>query len=652
MRRIHLMIIACVFLFSPIGIAEEKLPEKSTPVTKEKSLFKSIRTNQFSKIVDLRRKRNQSWQKIISSQSPRSLKVRKPSTREKLKIKNVINFLVTELSQAKTIKEWINKSPKTLKLFRRKNFSQFSTQKIPDFAYSETQILLFENGKDKAPSLFRAFTTDKGVEFFFNRMNVTVQKGESLEAWYKRVSSNETTAQWLDWFFPRAYAGPNLEWSHAIGSAQMAMGDDNWLTYDFSDPNGVYGARLFGHADDAKDFYNLRCQGSRAVFDARLGERTFNVQAMDSHYQDIPGEQLIFNHADLQPFSVIHNLQGPNGDSGPINLRSQALRNQNVGFQEFLPELSGLLQGQPLQTQFPESENFMGFNPDTYSDHLSQNAMAYQACVAMSNNGVNACSEHEAPGDFLDCVSSDVLGAKLPGGLRVAGTLPWGMSRTSGINLKAELAGILNTGQINVPTSRFYPNVGPSNGYNTEVTPWNANHPGNGRANLITRLSTNLRDNEVEQAFQLCLNSIHDGIQRTSECETYVQSLPEEEREQGSRALQGLELSIQNQYAGLQPQNSQFIGDLRSRLEEAGQGRPQDDSCAKRFNDEEQQNLLNHLAEIERAGFQNRNLSNDLDHAIATADIGRACCSNMRCQMYLNGTLPQEEIDRISPNAQ
>ena len=72
----------------------------------------------------------------------------------------------------------------------------------------------------------------------------------------------------------------------------------------------------------------------------------------------------------------------------------------------------------------------------------------------------------------------------------------------------------------------------------------------------------------------------------------------------------------------------------------------------KRFNDEEQQNLLNHLAEIERAGFQNRNLSNDLDHAIATADIGRACCSNMRCQMYLNGTLPQEEIDRISPNAQ
>ncbi len=650
MRRIHLMIIACVFGFTSLSFSKQDLPEKSTRVENKKKLFKSIRTQQFFKIVELRRARNEQWKGVINSEPPRHLKVKKPSTREKLKIKNIINYMIKELAKAENVKEWINNSPKALKLFRRKHFSQFGSEPIPKFVHSETQILLFENGSKKSPSLLRGFVTEKGVEFFYNSRNVTVKRGESPEAWYQRITST-TSASIFDWIIPKAHASPNLQWAHALGSAQMGMEDDNWLTYDFTDPQGLDGATLFGLSDDAKDFYNLRCQGSRAVFETRLGDRTFTVQAMNSHYEDTPGEQLIFNHDEVPSFSIIHNLFGRYGDAGSVNLRSQALRNP-VGNQELLPELSALLQGEALQTSFPQSENFNNLNSDTYSDHLSQNAMAYQACVAMGNNGVDACSEHEAPGDFLDCVSSEVLGAKLPGGMRIAGTLPWSMSRTSGLHLKAELAGILNSGQINVPQSRLYPSVGPGNGLNVDVTRWNANHPGNGRANLITRLSTNLRDNDVEQAFQLCLNSIHDGIDRTSECQSYIDSLPEEEREAGARALQGLELSIQNQYAALQGSNSQFIGDLRSRLEEAGQGRPEDDNCARRFNNEEQQNLLEHLAQVERAGFQNQNLSSHLDSAIATADVGRACCSNMRCQMYMNGTLPQEERERIRPSSQ
>ncbi len=644
MKKKIIFIYFVSFLFSAQGFAENNSSINEKNINhKEKIIFRSIRTKDFDKIINLRRKRNQQWGQYLKDQRPKALKLKVASKEQKKKIRNVINFIVKELDQAKTVNDWINKSPSRLKLFRRKYFSNLGLEKIPEMTFDENQIFIFDQGKQKAPSIFKAYVTDKGVEFFYNRKNVTVRKGENLETWYKRMHSSSQSSL-LDFIFPKAYANTSADWADALASSQMAFDDQQWLNYDFSQEYGIDGARLLAQARDMQDYNNLQCVGTEARYETRLGGLSFNVRAMSSQYADSPGNQLLFNTQSLSPFSVVHNLQG---NTGIPRLYSNNQTNGSASLENFLPELSGVLNGTPMQTQFPESDNFNSFNSDTYSDSLASNAMAYQACVTMSNNGVEACSDQQQAGAYLDCVSENVIGGKLPGGMRFMGTFPWSMSRTSALSLKAELAGIVNYGQINIPRGTVYPSYGATNGWNVQVIQWNANHPGNGRANLITRMATGLRGDEMEAAFQLCLNSINDGITRTNECTQYIQTLPQEERASAERAISGLEVSVQNQYGALRERNSQWISDLQSRVTEAGVGRSANDSCGQRFNGPEQQALINHLAELERVGFQNRNLGIDMDRAIAIGDLGRACCTNNRCRMFINGTLPQEEESRI-----
>lgn len=197
----------------------------------------------------------------------------------------VVQAMGAELSSAKTIGEWINKSSSENKLFRRTHFSKYTNEKMPQVIVSGTSLLVFEKNKSKKPSVLRVSAKADQLVFTWNGYDITKPKHMNLEKWFgKKFPRFSRTAQavpmnpfistahaqvatTIDQIPPSTAIDPNAT---SYWTAMMAsMSAEEWENSNLLERFGAEdGSPLINAGTFMREQYKMTCsQDGKAGFD-------------------------------------------------------------------------------------------------------------------------------------------------------------------------------------------------------------------------------------------------------------------------------------------------------------------------------------------------------------------------------------------------
>ncbi len=577
--------------------------------------------------------KNRKTTSVIKPSQIKKRPVRAMTAAEKKKVKKIINDIVVEFQKTKTVRDWINNSPKSVKLYRRQFFSKHMNETLPKVVGSSTGLLIFTTGKKRQADVISYVATPSGLKTYYNNLDITVRKGEAVEKWQRRVFSNNRVAQFSFFFNPLYAQPPENFWANMIGS----MSEDAWRNSHLENSDG---AALLRQAEDLMQNNDLQCAGGDATFRNSLGNTTQMIAARRSYTNP--------DYLDLQ-FGSTENRNQPlfnieyQPDNSMFFLRSRALPNAEgeVYGTDFLPNLAGLINTDRART--------FGSQPQMDTTTMLNNSMAFNVCNTLAQNGMDECIDTTEPQEYLQCVNNRVLSESLPGTVSFNNALSR-LSRDAGLALKSDLARLMAPGSINIPQANVYPSLDPTLHNNLTVNiPFNMSAPGVSRERLIESLTSGLRvgggllgrESTTEVLFNNCLQSLQEQPIMTRACEAYHKSFTDpSESSQALNTVWNLIEAIQNTSANPAPRS---ISGLQA---DRASAQVQDPRCATQFSNPEQESAMQYYSDLEQVGGLS-SIPSHLNSIVHAADAARACCTNRTCEAFVRGQLSEENIQRV-----
>lgn len=609
--------ISLIFVWSVFSAQSEKVQNTAKPTVQKKFIKAYYKSNRQKKMKNTIIYKKQAWAKNSKDikKRPTSMFAAEESDRIRKRAKRVVQ----EISQHKTVRDWINKGSIKHKLFRRQHFSKYMDQPTPKVIAGRNRVLIYVKGPKKNADVISFIASPNGVQTYYNAKNISAKKGEGVEQWYQRLyGSQNRNAQ--SWWIQKAYAQPPLNpWETMIGS--MAAGD--WLNRDGED--GLV-ETIMDEAQLLMQNNGLQCNAGEASFRTNIGYTNQLVAASRSLDNDgYLNLRFDYGNPSNRNQPNFHIEYRPNNEM--FFLRSHALPSGEVSGQQFLPNLAGMLSS---------SGKTFGDPPTGDANEFIQNDIAATVCTALAQNNIKACEKKTTSASYLECVNSDVMGAKLETTISFNNPL-YSLDYQAGVALKAQLSSLLSPGITLIPQPNIYPALDP-NQYNSVAVPIPFQTQSGMTAETLTQqflqglsyedgLISSANPRDVE--FKTCVESLASNYSLTPACSKYANSVPPEQRDQTINAIWQMAEAFAN------IRNEGYVRsprDLRHRNNES----PTDPGCAARFGGEAQNQSLNYYADLDMVtGFPD--LPQQLDQLVGIADVARACCSNRACEAFTKG---------------
>lgn len=252
---------------------------------------------------------------LVSAQ----LSLAKESPATDIQAKQSIAAIAKEIQSSKTVREWIDKAPKKIKIFRRIHFSDKLSEPMPMVLMSKNSLVIIpKNKKPKSrvseQHLLEAKVENGKIVYYLNRKNISRHSQESLDQWYNRLfkvqQKPKKNASLNSFLFNQAHAEP-LSWDKLEGktdSSQRAywsaiaasMTADEWQASDPIQTNSFAAVDTSTKAQEMAQYLNLSCDSEKkARFDFEVNPPDgsfYRIESFLDRSSQPPKLRLIINN--------------------------------------------------------------------------------------------------------------------------------------------------------------------------------------------------------------------------------------------------------------------------------------------------------------------------------------------------------------------